>query len=137
MCDKGFIWNSSNCDCESDKSCDVGEYLNYENCKCRKRLVDKLVKECTETVKEVKLAKTTLTANEDVCKYSSFTLYILLLSIIFTFNVGISTYFVYYKYMNRKKILIIKQHFIVDLIKWLQLLKALTLKIQRITFLMT
>ena len=60
MCDKGFIWNSSNCDCESDKSCDVGEYLNYENCKCRKRLVDKLVKECTETVKEVKLAKTTL-----------------------------------------------------------------------------
>ena len=22
------------------KSCDVGEYLDYENCKCRKRLVD-------------------------------------------------------------------------------------------------
>ena len=27
-CDKGFIWNSSNCEC--DKSCDVGEYLDYE-----------------------------------------------------------------------------------------------------------
>ena len=25
--DKGFIWNPSNCDCECDKSCDVGEYL--------------------------------------------------------------------------------------------------------------
>ena len=31
-----IFWNSSNCDCECDKSCDVGEYLDYENCKCRK-----------------------------------------------------------------------------------------------------
>ena len=43
-----------------DKSCDVGEYLDYENCKCRKKIVDKLVEECTETVEEVKLAKITL-----------------------------------------------------------------------------
>ena len=59
VCDKGFIWNPSNCACECDKSCDVGEYLEYENCKCRKKLVDKLVEECTEIVEEVKLAKTT------------------------------------------------------------------------------
>ena len=25
------------------KSCDAGEYLDYKNCKCRKRLVDELV----------------------------------------------------------------------------------------------
>ena len=25
---KGFIWNPSNCECEGDKSCDVGEYLD-------------------------------------------------------------------------------------------------------------
>ena len=43
VCNKGFIWNSSNCECECEKSCDVGEYL--ENCKCRKRLIDKLVEE--------------------------------------------------------------------------------------------
>ena len=58
--DKGFIWNPSNCECECDKACHVGEYLNYENCKCRKKLVDKLVEEYTETVEEVKLAKITL-----------------------------------------------------------------------------
>ena len=23
-CDKGFIWNPSNCDCEYDKLCDIG-----------------------------------------------------------------------------------------------------------------
>ena len=27
---------------------DFGEYLDYENCKARKKLVDKLVEECTE-----------------------------------------------------------------------------------------
>ena len=32
---KGFIWNPSNCGCECDKTYDVGEYLDYENCKCR------------------------------------------------------------------------------------------------------
>ena len=52
MCDKRFIWNPSNCECACDKSCDVGEYLDYENCKCRKKLVDKLVEECTETVEK-------------------------------------------------------------------------------------
>ena len=24
ICDKGFIWNPNNCECECDKSCDVG-----------------------------------------------------------------------------------------------------------------
>ena len=30
VCDKGYPWNPSNCEC--DKSCNVGEYLDYENC---------------------------------------------------------------------------------------------------------
>ena len=36
VCDKGLIWNPSNFQCECDKACDIGEYLGYENCKCRK-----------------------------------------------------------------------------------------------------
>ena len=52
VCDKGFIWNASNYECECNKSCDVGEYLDYENCKCRKKLVDKLIDECTELLKK-------------------------------------------------------------------------------------
>ena len=53
--DKGFIWNPSNCECEYDKSCDIGEYLDYENCKCWKKLVDKLVEECTENIDGVEI----------------------------------------------------------------------------------
>ena len=64
VCNKGCIWNPGNCECECDKLCDIGEYLDYENCKCRKKLVDKLVEECTETNNEVKLAKITPAENE-------------------------------------------------------------------------
>ena len=55
VCDKGFIWNPSNCECEFGKACDVGEYLDYQNFNCRKKLVAPLIEECTETVEEVKL----------------------------------------------------------------------------------
>ena len=30
--DKEFIGNPSNSECECDKSCDVGKYLDYKNC---------------------------------------------------------------------------------------------------------
>ena len=48
MCDKGSIQNPSNCEYECDKSCNIGEYLDYKNCKRRKRLIDELVEECSE-----------------------------------------------------------------------------------------
>ena len=102
VCDKGFISNSSNCECECNKSCDIGEYLDYENCKCRKKLIDKLVEERTENVEEVKLAQITLAEHENVLRCSSFTLFIVLFSIIFKVSVGIGTYFVYvyFVYVN-------------------------------------
>ena len=98
MCDKGFIWNPNNCACECDKACDVEEYLDYGNCKCRKKLVDKLVDECTETVEEVKLAKITLDENEIIYKCNSCTFYIVLMIVVFTIRTGISAYFVYYNW---------------------------------------
>ena len=50
ICDYRFIWNPSNYECECDRSYDVGDYLDYKNCKCRKKLVDKLVEECSEMI---------------------------------------------------------------------------------------
>ena len=50
ICDKGFIWNPSNCECECNKSFDFGEYLDNENYNCRKRLIDELVEECGDNV---------------------------------------------------------------------------------------
>ena len=83
--------------CECDKACDVGQYLGYEKCKCRKKLVDQIVHECTEIVKEVKLAKITLAENEKCYKFSSCTVYAVLFWIFFAINVGgIGAYFVYF-----------------------------------------
>ena len=68
----------------------------------QKKLVDKLVDECTETVEEVKLAKITLAENENSYKCPSRTLYIVLFSIFFTINVGIVTYYVYSHWYLKK-----------------------------------
>ena len=81
---------------------DVGEYINYENCKCKKKLVDKLFEECTETVEEVKIAGINLAENENKHKCSSCTLYIVLFSITVTIKVEIATYFVYFHWYLKK-----------------------------------
>ena len=46
VCDKGLIWNPSDCQCECDKSCNIGQYLDYEIVSVEK-LFDKLVEEST------------------------------------------------------------------------------------------
>ena len=30
-CDKEFIWNSTNCECEYVESCDIGQYLDQKS----------------------------------------------------------------------------------------------------------
>ena len=77
LCDKEHIWNPSACKCECDKSCDFGEYLDHENCKCRKRLVDKLIEEGNGNIEETCLVK----INSTKCKSNSRILNIVLFSI--------------------------------------------------------
>ena len=96
MCDKGFIWNPSNCDCECDKFCDAGEYLDYKNCNCRKRLIDKLVEECSENIdgnemlyneilNVISLDAISLNVYKKVC--NACTIYIVLFAVFFITNI--------------------------------------------------
>ena len=48
--DKGYMWNPSTCACECDKYCEVGQYLDYNNCVLRKKLIDDLIEQCTSIV---------------------------------------------------------------------------------------
>ena len=92
-CDEEFIWNPSNCECECDKSSDIGEYLDYENCKCRKKLIDKLVEECSEDIDGNEMIyNTTLNYYEKVC--SSCIIYIVLLISTLLVIIGISCAFI-------------------------------------------
>ena len=108
VCNKEFIWNPSNCEWECDKSRDVGEYVDYENCKCRKKLVGKLVDECTETIEEVKVAKITLGADKSKHKCSSCTLYNVLFLTVFTGSIGIGTYFNYFHWYFKNDVIRVK-----------------------------
>ena len=101
VCDKGYAWNPSNCECECNKSCDVGDYLDYENCKCRKRLVDKLVEECSENIDEAKLTGIALYEHGNECLCTD-TVCIILAVIALTICIEIGAYFTY-KYINRNK----------------------------------
>ena len=96
VCDKGFIWNPSNCEC--DKTYDIGEYLDYENCKCRRKLVDKLTDKCTEAIEETKLANITFTENENNYECSSRIVYIVLMTVVIVIFTGITVYLVYYNW---------------------------------------
>ena len=47
-----LFWNPSYCECECDKSCDIGEYLDYKNCNCRRNIVGELIEECSKNIDE-------------------------------------------------------------------------------------
>ena len=64
--------------------------LDYENCKCRKKLVDKLIDDCTETIEKVKLAEITLFENENNYKYDFCRVYTVLMIVVFTIFMGIT-----------------------------------------------
>ena len=100
VCGKGFIWNASNCECECDKSCDVGEYLDYSNCKCKKKLYNKLIDQCTENTDVVMIDD----ENKSKCSFSIvYIVCIVLFSTILAISIVIVIYFVYHKYVNRNK----------------------------------
>ena len=92
-CDKGCIWNPSNCEYECDKSCYIGQYLDYKNCKCRKKLDDKLVKECSENIDGNEMIDN-VNDYEKVC--NSCTIYLVLFAIAFLIIIGISSAFIHF-----------------------------------------
>ena len=110
ICDKGFIWNPRNCKYKCDKSCDLGEYLDYKNCKCRKKLVHILVEECSENIDETELHPTELHAIKMIynstlndfekiyrsCERSSCTIYEVFFVLSFIVSISTSSAFIYF-----------------------------------------
>ena len=93
VCDKGCICNPSNCACECDKSCGIGQYLDYKSCVCRNNFVDKLVEECTSVNDGDKIYNKTLTAtSSNDC--ASCTPYVVLFAMFLSASIVISGAFV-------------------------------------------
>ena len=93
LCDKGLVWNLSNCESECDKLCDVEEYLDYKNCKCRKRLIDQLVEECSENIDGNEIIYNDI-LNDYGNMYNSCTVCILLLVTFCVISISINSVFI-------------------------------------------
>ena len=102
VCDKGYIWNPSNCACECNKLCDIGQYLDYKNCACRKSLVDKLVEECINVIDGDTMYNETSVTSSNGC--SSCTTYIILFSVFLSISVVINGVFVYFHWYKNKNL---------------------------------
>ena len=92
LCDKGYIFNPSNCKCECNKSCNTSQYLDYLDCKCkRKKKIDPTVEECTEYEDDkTKIVNKTV---KNSCKvYIVLTIVSVIISTVYTI------YFVYYNW---------------------------------------
>ena len=101
MCDKGFIWNPSNCECECDKSCDTREYSDHKNCKCRKRIIDKLAEECSKNINENETIDIIpLNVYKKVCNYCM--VYIVLFVAFLIASIYICNVFIYFHWYSKK-----------------------------------
>ena len=119
LCGKGYIFNPSNCKCECDKSCNTSQYLDYLNCKCKKKIIDLIVEECivydddktklvnktvTKNDSKTKLIIITVTKNDNKTKIvnkivkNSFKVYIVLTIVSIVISTVYTIYFVYYNW---------------------------------------
>ena len=119
VCDKGYIFNPSNCKCECDKSCDTSQYLDYLDCKCKKKVIDLIVEKCieyddnktnlvnktaTKTDNKTKLVIITVTKTDNQTKRvnktvkNSCNVHIVLTIVSIVISTVYSIYFVYYNW---------------------------------------
>ena len=46
------MWNPSICECQCDKWCKTGQYLDHKNCVCKNKSIGRLTEECTSVINE-------------------------------------------------------------------------------------
>ena len=105
LCNKGYIFNPSICKCECDKSCNTSRYLDYLDCKCKKKIIDLIVEKCTEyDDDQTKLVNMTVTKNDNQTKIVNKTVknnckvYIILTIVSIVISTVYTIYFVYYNW---------------------------------------
>ena len=107
-CDKRFVWNPSNCNCDCDKSCDIGECSDYKNCKCRRKIIGSLVEECSKNIDENEMIYNEtlngITLNDYKKLCDPCTLHIVLFVVFLVTSIVISSVFIYFYWYSKKNI---------------------------------
>ena len=86
LCNEEYIFNPSNC------KCNASQYLDYLDCKCKKKIIDLIAEKCTayDDDDKTKLVSKSVKNN---CK-----VYIILTIVAIVISTVFSTYFVYYNW---------------------------------------
>ena len=83
------------------RTCYVGQYLDYKNCWCRKKIIDELVEKCSENIDENKMIYNgTVNNYENVC--NSCTIYIVLFVILLVIRISIRSVFIYFHWYLKR-----------------------------------
>ena len=94
------------CDCECDKSCDIGKYPDYKNCKCRKKIIDKLIEECSENTDENKMlyneTLNIISSSDNNKTCDSCIVYIVFFSVFLITNISMAIYIYFFLYLKNK-----------------------------------
>ena len=98
--DKGYIWNPSTCSCKCDRYCETGQYLDYKNCVCRKKIIDDLIEQFTSIV-DMDIKNNTLSKKSDE---SSSNIYFILFIVFLVLFILFLVAFIYYWCKNNKAI---------------------------------
>ena len=100
-CDKVYMWNPSICFCECDRYCETGQYLDYKNCVCRKKIIDDLIEQCTSIV-DMDIKNNILSKKSD--ELSSNIYFVLFIVFLVLFILLLAVFIYYWRKDNTKNI---------------------------------
>ena len=99
-CTKGYTWNPSTCECQSDMWCKPGQHLDHKNCVCKNKLVGRVIEECTNIINGTMMNNDNydnVNYYYNVITYVFIALFLLILAIYFCL-------FAYFKWFKGKKL---------------------------------
>ena len=99
-CTKGYTWNPSTCECQCDMWCKPGQYLDYKNFICKKKLIGRVIAECTSVINETMMNNKDNIANDNTIT----NLFLGLFSVVIFIGFVCFCVFAYFKWIKGKKL---------------------------------
>ena len=101
-CTKGFTWDQSTCECQYDKWCKPGQYLDHKNCICKNKLIGRVTEEYTSVINE-----TMINNKDNITTTNNNNTYLILFIVFLTGFIVFLIGFIYYcrrSNFDRKKV---------------------------------
>ena len=99
-CNKGYTWNPNTCECQCDRWCKTGQYLDHKNCVCKNKLIGRLIEECTSIINETMINNKD---NIDNCNTIQ-NVFIVLYSVVVLIGIICFCVFPYFRWFKGKKL---------------------------------